>query len=162
MLKASEIKSLIPEKGDLLLSLRVAEDGRLCVMVHPRYPEKKLNNVTDAGDAIEKVRSPFVITATTEELDGKFMEILSQDSARRRSFEEALKGLDDSTQEALKQAKEACNKKLESAKKSAARTVPSPKKTDGTESEDSMESGKNMEAAAPPDKKESLIPTLFG
>src|SRR3972149_3016892 len=107
MLKASEIKSLIPEKGDLLLSFRVAEDGRLCVMVHPRYPEKKLNNVTDAGDAIEKGGGPLVITATTEELDGMFMEILSPDSARRRSFEEALKGLDDSTQKALKEEKDA-------------------------------------------------------
>lgn len=162
MLKASEIKGLIPEKGDLLLSFRVAEDGRLCVMVHPRYPEKKLNNITDAGDAIEKARSPLVITATTDELDGKFMEILFQNITRRRSFEEALKCLDDSTQEALKQAKEACNKKLESAKKSAARSMPSPKKPEGTESEDSMESGRNIEAAAPPDKKESLIPTLFG
>ena len=162
MLKAFEIKGLIPEKGDLLLSFRIAEDGRLCVMVHPRYQEKKLNNVTDAGDAIEKARSPLVITATTEELDGKFMEILSQDIARRRSFEEALNGLDESTQEALKQAKEACNKKLESAKKSAARTVPSPKKAEGTEFDDSTESGKNIEAAAPPDKKDSLIPTLFG
>ncbi|MBI5642652.1 MAG: PRTRC system protein E [Deltaproteobacteria bacterium] len=119
MLKASEVKNLIPEKGTLVLSFRIAEDGRLSVIVHPKYPEAKIENLSSARDAIEKAKTPVVITATHEDLDEKFMEILSQTVAKRQSFEEALKNLDANVQEALKQAKTSADKRMEAAKKTS-------------------------------------------
>lgn len=117
MLKASEVKNLIPERGTLVLSFRTAEDGRLSVIVHPKYPEAKIENLSSARDAIEKAKTPIVITATPEDLDERFMEILTQTVSKRQSLEEALKSLDANVQEALKQAKASADKKLETAKK---------------------------------------------
>ena len=87
MLKAMEVKNLIPEKGTLVLSFRIAEDGRLSVIVHPKYPEAKIENLSAAKDAIEKAKTPVVITATPEGLDERFMEILSQTISKRLNFE---------------------------------------------------------------------------
>ena len=101
MLKASEVKNLIPEKGTLILSFRIAEDGRLSVIVHPKYPEAKIENLSSARDAIEKAKTPVVITATPEDLDERFMEILSN------------------VQEALKQAKASADKRMEAAQKTS-------------------------------------------
>lgn len=119
MLKASEVKNLIPEKGTLVLSFRIAEEGRLSIIVHPKYPEAKIENLSSAKDAIEKAKTPVVITATPEDLDARFMEILSQTVSKRQSLEEALKSLDANVQEALKQAKASADKKLETAKKNS-------------------------------------------
>lgn len=119
MLKASEVKNLIPEKGTLVLSFRTAEAGRLSVIVHPKYPEAKIENLSSAKDAIEKAKTPVVITATPEDLDARFMEILSQTVSKRQSLEEALKSLDANVQEALKQAKTSADKRIEAAKKTS-------------------------------------------
>ncbi|MCR4314532.1 MAG: PRTRC system protein E [Candidatus Uhrbacteria bacterium] len=119
MLKASEVKNLIPEKGTLVLSFRTAEEGRLSVIVHPKYPEAKIENLSSAKDAIEKAKTPVVITATPEDLDERFMEILSQTVSKRQSLEEALKSLDANVQEALKQAKASADKRMEAAKKTS-------------------------------------------
>lgn len=116
MINANEVKSLIPAGGSLLLNFVVTAEGKLTVVVHPKYPEQK--SVLGANDAIEKAKqSPVVVTAAAEELDANFMVLLTKISEKKNSFEDAMKTLEKDTDEAIKQAKLAAEKKIAETKK---------------------------------------------
>ena len=167
MLNASQILTLIPQDGSLLLLMTKTKEGQITVVVDPKYPKSAENT------ALKEVLSPKTITGTPEQLDAGFMEYLTKTVASANNLKEALEKIDAETKAAIDKAKADSAKKIAEASKSKTKTAspvkstgktttPSPTQAvlgENNQDEESEETaGKEEKPAATEAKKEEAKP----
>jgi len=136
MLNFHDLKTLIPEGGNVTINIAHASGERLAVLVHPRVPEIKdaHSRLSDAKKAAREIMEPKTILATPEELDGNFMGLL----------DEAYKAHESARSNILEISK-AIKEKEEKAKSAAARAAETRKMNAGKKGEKSGSGASNTQ-----------------
>ena len=124
MLNATEINSLIPKDGSIILMITRTKDGQLSVVVDPKYPK------TADSDALKEALSPKTVIGSPEKLDAGFMPYLTQTLTSANSLVEAAEKIDQETRSALDKIKAESSKKIADAK-GKTKTAASPTKSTG-------------------------------
>lgn len=128
MLNASQILTLIPEKGSLVLCFTRTKDGQITCVVDPRYPK---SDGKKENDSLQAALSPKTVTGSPEMLDAEFMDYLSKSIAAATNIRTQIENIDKEAQAAIDKAKAEASKKVAEATKNKAKTSVSAAKQGG-------------------------------
>lgn len=119
MLNASQIITLIPENGSLVLCFTRTRDGQVTVVVDPRYPK---SDGKKENDTLQAALSPKTVTGTPEMLDADFMAYLSKSIAAATNIKTQIENIDKEAQAAIDKAKAEASKKVAEASRNKAKS----------------------------------------
>jgi PRTRC genetic system protein E len=119
MLNASQIITLIPENGSLVLCFTLTKDSQITVVVDPRYPK---SDSKKENETLQEALSPKTVTGAPEMLDQDFMEYLTKSITSAKTLKEQIENIDKETQATIDKTKAEATKKIAEASKNKSKS----------------------------------------